>query len=80
VPLRNGGFCYLAALMDRFSRDIVGWSVDASMAETLTLAALRQAIRSRQPQPGLVHHTDRGGQYASTQYRAVLARSAMKQA
>ena len=79
LPLRRGGFCYLAALMDRFSRDIVGWSVDASMAEALPLAALRQAIRSRQPKPGLVHHTDRGGQYAGTQYRAVLARAGIKQ-
>ena len=79
LPLRRGGFCYLAALMDRFSRDIVGWSVAASMAEPLPLAALQQAIRSRQPKPGLVHHTDRGGQYAGTQYRAVLARAGMKQ-
>ena len=79
LPLRRGGFCYLAALMDRFSRDIVGWSVDATMAESLTRAALQQAIRSRQPKPGLVHHTDRGGQYAGTQYRAVLARAGMKQ-
>jgi transposase InsO family protein len=79
LPLRRGGFCYLAAIMDRFSRDIVGWSVAASMAETLTLAVLRQAIRTRQPPPGLVHHTDRGGQYAGTQYRAVLKRAAMKQ-
>ncbi len=65
--------------MDRFSRDIVGWSVDASMAEALPLAALRQAIRSQQPSPGLVHHTDRGGQYAGTRYRAVLARAGIKQ-
>jgi putative transposase len=79
LPLRRGGFCYLATLMDRFSRDIVGWSVEASMTEALPLAALKQAIRSRQPKPGLVHHTDRGGQYAATQYRAVLARAGMKQ-
>lgn len=79
LPLRRGGFCYLAALMDRFSRDIVGWSVAASMAESLPLAVLRQAIRSRQPKPGLVHHTDRGGQYAGTQYRAILTRAGMKQ-
>lgn len=79
LPLRRGGFCYLAARMDRFSRDIVGWSVEASMAEALPLAALQQAIRSRQPSPGLVHHTDRGGQYAGTRYRAVLARAGIKQ-
>ena len=51
-------------MMDRCSRDIVGWSVDATMAESLTLSALGMAIRARQPKAGLVHHTDRGGQYA----------------
>jgi transposase InsO family protein len=79
LPLRHGGFCYLAALMDRFSRDIAGWSVAATMAEPLVLAALTQAIRTRQPKPGLVHHTDRGGQYAGTRYRAVLTRAGIKQ-
>ena len=68
LPLRRGGFCYLAALMDRFTRDIAGWSVASTMAEPLVLAALRQAIRTRQPKPGLVHHTDRGGQYAGHAY------------
>jgi putative transposase len=79
LPLRRGGFCYLAALMDRFSRDIVGWSVASTMTESLPLAALNQAIRMRQPKPGLVHHSDRGGQYAGTQYRAVLRRAGMRQ-
>ena len=75
VPLRGGAFCYLATLMDRFSRDIVGWELDEIMTDELTLAALRMAIRERQPRAGLVHHTDRGGQYASTSYRAVLKRA-----
>lgn len=79
LPLRRGGFCYLAGLMDLFTRDIVGWSVDAHMKESLTLAALRQAIRSRSPKPGLVHHSDRGGQYAGTAYRAVLCRAGIRQ-
>lgn len=79
LPLRGGGFCYLAGLMDRFSRDIVGWSIDKSMTESLVLGVLRQAIRARQPRAGLVHHSDRGGQYAGTQYRAVLRRAEMKQ-
>ena len=78
LPLRAGGFCYLAGLMDRFSRDIVGWAVDASMTESLVLGALRRAIRERQPGAGLVHHSDRGGQYAGTQYRATLRRAAME--
>ncbi len=79
LPLRRGGFCYLAALMDRFSRDLVGWSVAASMTEALPLAALTQAIRARQPKPGLMHHTDRGGQYAGKHYRAVLRRAGLRQ-
>lgn len=79
LPLRGGGFGYLAALMDRYSRDIVGWSIDSTMAESLVLTVLCQSIRERQPQPGLVHHTDRGGQYAGVRYRAVLRRAKMKQ-
>jgi putative transposase len=79
LPLQGGGFCYLAGLMDRFSRDIVGWSIESSMTEPLVLAALRQAIRERQPKAGLVHHSDRGGQYAGTRYRATMGRAAMKQ-
>jgi transposase InsO family protein len=79
LPIRRGGFVYLAALMDRFSRDIVGWHVASHMKEPLVLAALRQAIRVRQPRAGLVHHTDRGGQYAGGTYRAVLQRSGILQ-
>jgi transposase InsO family protein len=79
VPLRSGAFCYLAALMDRYSRDIVGWELAETMTDALTLAALRMAIQDRQPPAQLVHHTDRGGQYASARYRAVLSRAHMLQ-
>lgn len=79
VPLCDGGFCYLASLMDRYSRDIVGWEIAETMTDELTLAALRMAIRERQPPALLVHHTDRGGQYASGRYRAVLRRAGMRQ-
>jgi transposase InsO family protein len=79
LPLRGGGFGYLAALLDRYSRDIVAWSIDVTMAESLVLDVLHRAIRERQPKAGLVHHTDRGGQYAGTEYRAVLRRASMKQ-
>ena len=79
VPLRGGVFCYLASLMDRYSRDIVGWELAETMTDELTLAALRMAIHERQPRADLVHHTDRGGQYASTRYRAVLKRAGMLQ-
>jgi putative transposase len=79
VPLRGGAFCYLAALMDRFSRAIVGWELAETMTDTLTMAALRMALRDRQPSLGLIHHTDRGGQYASSRYRAVLRRAGICQ-
>jgi putative transposase len=79
VPLRAGAFCYLASLMDRYSRDIVGWELSETMTDELTLAALRMAIGERQPPALLVHHTDRGGQYASGRYRAVLQRAGMRQ-
>ena len=79
VPLRGGDFLYLALLMDRFSRRIVGWYLQDHMRETLILAALEAAIRSRQPKPGLIHHSDRGGQYAAAAYRRMLARAIMPQ-
>jgi transposase InsO family protein len=79
VPLRGGAFCYLALLMDRFSRALVGWRLGETMTDELTLGALRLAIRQRQPPRGLIHHTDRGGQYASLRYRNVLRRSEIRQ-
>lgn len=79
IPLRTGRFGYLALLMDLFSRRIVGWEYRASMTEELVLTALHRAISVRLPTPGLIHHTDRGGQYASTRYRAVLRRGGMLQ-
>lgn len=79
VPLRSGAFCYLALLMDRFSRALTGWRLGETMTDELTLATLRQAIQQRQPPRGLIHHTDRGGQYASARYRAVLRRAEIRQ-
>lgn len=75
----SGRFGYLALLMDLCSRKIVGWEYGSSMTEDLVLGALRRAIRERQPQAGLIHHTDRGGQYASKRYRDVLRRCGMQQ-
>jgi transposase InsO family protein len=79
VPLRRGGFCYAALLMDRFSRLIVGWNLLDNMSEQLILPVLRNSIYERQPKLGLIHHSDRGGQYASREYRAVLRRASMQQ-
>ncbi len=79
IPLAGGVFAYLALLMDRCSRRIVGWSLQEDMQEGLVLQALRTAIRARRPPEGLIHHTDRGGQYAGTEYRAVLRRAGVRQ-
>src|SRR5690606_31123837 len=79
ITLISRAYCYLALLMDLWSRYVIGWQLADSMDEDLVLAVLRQAIRSRQPLPGLVHHTDRGGQYAGHRYRAILRRAAMQQ-
>jgi putative transposase len=79
VPLAGSCFAYLALLMDLYSRRIVGWELDEHMTEALVLAALRTAIGQRQPDAGLIHHTDRGGQYAGGEYRQVLGRARMEQ-
>jgi transposase InsO family protein len=79
IPLGNGCFLYLAMLMDLSSRRIVSWELRDHMKESLVLAALRSAIVLRRPGADLLHHTDRGGQYAGKQYRRVLQRAAMRQ-
>ena len=78
IPIRGGTFCYLATLMDLFSRRIIGWELKDDMTESLVLAALRSAVTERQPAPGLIHHSDRGGQYAGNEYRAVLRRAGLR--
>lgn len=78
IPLKQS-FAYLSILMDLYSRMIVGWTLQNHMREPLVLATLRQAIKSRQPRPGLIHHSDRGGQYAGGEYRAVLNRAQVQQ-
>jgi putative transposase len=66
------GWCYLAAILDLFSRRVVGWALDATLTTSLPLRALDEAIRRRAPKPGLQHHSDRGCQYTSQDYRATL--------
>ena len=76
----SGRFGYLWMLpMDLWSRRIVGWEYGSSMDEDLVLGSLRRAIKERQPTPGLIHHTDRGGQFAGKRYREVLRRAGMRQ-
>jgi transposase InsO family protein len=79
VPLLAGGFVYQALLMDLYSRRIVGWELRNCLKESLVLAALKSAIARRCPPIDLIHHTDRGGQYAGRAYRQVLARARMRQ-
>jgi transposase InsO family protein len=65
-------FVYLAVVLDAYSRKVVGWALERTLASSLPVAALQQAIEQRQPLPGLVHHSDRGLQYASEEYAKVL--------
>jgi putative transposase len=69
----GGRWRYLAAVMDRYSRRIVGWSVGPHKDARLTLAALNHAVVNRGPRPGIVFHTDRGIEYAAYAFRARLA-------
>jgi putative transposase len=66
------GFVYLAAILDKYSRKVIGYAIDRRLDTTLTLAALEMAIRHRRPMPGVIHHSDRGSQYASGDYVACL--------
>jgi transposase InsO family protein len=70
-------FVYLAVVVDGFSRRAVGWALDRSLQTRLTVAALEMAIAQRQPAPGLVHHSDRGIQYAAADYASLLAQHGM---
>jgi len=66
------GWLFLAVIVDLFSRQVVGWSMDERITKELTLSALRMGLRRRNPPEGLLHHSDRGSQYAATAYRKLL--------
>ena len=68
---------YLAVILDRFSRKAIGWALDRALQARIAVAALRQAIELRRPPAGVVHHSDRGVQYASDEYQQVLAEHEM---
>jgi putative transposase len=70
-------FVYLAVILDAYSRKVVGWALDQTLATRLPIAALEQAIVERQPPPGLVHHSDRGVQYAAGDYVRILRKHQM---
>ena len=63
------GWLYLAVVIDLFSRKVIGWAMEQTLSRELALKAFRMAIKARQPAPGLVSHTDRGSQYASSDYQ-----------
>jgi len=65
-------FVFLAVILDAYSRRVIGWELDRTMEDSLTLAALRMALQHRTVQPGMVHHSDRGTQYASGDYTDLL--------
>jgi putative transposase len=72
------GFVYLAAILDAWSRRVVGYAIGRRVDARLAHAALRAAIVSRQPPPGCIHHSDRGSQYAAGDYRAELEKHGLK--
>lgn len=71
VRLRQG-FVYLAVILDAYSRRVIGWALGKSLEAELAISALKMALASRRLEPGLVHHSDRGVQYASEAYRRTL--------
>jgi len=77
IPCREGRL-YLASVMDMYTRKIVGWKLSSRMTTDLVLDALDQAYACKKPSKGLMHHSDRGAQYASEEYRARLVKYKMK--
>jgi transposase InsO family protein len=68
------GWLYLAVILDLASRRVIGWDANDRAGHSLTVNALQQALRLRQPAPGVIHHSDRGVQYAASGYQALLQR------
>ena len=66
------GWLYLAVIIDLYARMVVGWAMEPSLNRTLVLGALQMAIQRRRPAAGLLHHSDRGSQYASHDYKVLL--------
>jgi putative transposase len=76
IPTEEG-WLYLASVMDLYSRMVVGWSMGESLSRGLAMDALQMAIRQRRPTEGMIHHSDRGSQYASNDYQNLLNRHGM---
>lgn len=79
IPLRDKKFGYLSMMMDRCSRRLIGWHLDLTMTDDLVLHSLHQALGTRRPGRSVIHHSDRGGQYASKRFRQTLRLASMRQ-
>lgn len=71
------GWLYLAVILDTFSRKIVGWAMNDKMTQALVADALKMAVNRQKPKPGLIHHSDRGSQYAADDYQKMLKKYGM---
>jgi len=79
LPLRNGRWCYLATFQDKLTKRIVGWKVAQRMTADIVVEALKKALANDRIKPDAIVHTDRGSQYASNQYRRLLADNSLRQ-
>jgi transposase InsO family protein len=79
LPLSEGRWAYLSVWMDLYSRRIVGWQLEPHMREELVITALKKALQTRRVKPGLIVHSDRGGQYAGGEFRKLLVKRKIKQ-
>lgn len=69
------GFVFLAVILDVYSRRVIGWALSKRLDRTISLSALRMALRHRTPPPGVIHHSDRGEQYACEEYVEILKKT-----
>jgi len=79
LPLVNGRFCYLAMFQDKVTKRVVGWTISTRMTAEIVVKAIEMGLRRGFVKRGAIIHTDRGSQYASTQYRALLRRCGVRQ-
>jgi putative transposase len=79
LPLPNGKWAYLATWMDLFSRLIVGWKISLSLSAELVIRSFEKALHRRKPPPGLIVHSDGGGQYMDTEFRQLLIKNKCQQ-
>jgi putative transposase len=79
LPLRGGEWAYLATWQDLFSRRVVGWQVAATMTAELVTGTINKVLVRERPAPGLILHSDRGGQYVAAESRALLDRHGCEQ-